>query len=151
MPLRTATVAAVTVTTLGLGVLGVTLAPMARDLVADRHIEESHYDSGAVAKTSRASMPRWLPDGAKAVSYKMSTTGGDRLLRAQLPSGALPAGCSPTAPAVPAVAKLSAAWFPTGAKAPTPVASCGSYRVALDGRQLYAWQDDADWLAAAAK
>ncbi|MDH6117976.1 hypothetical protein [Kitasatospora sp. GAS204B] len=147
MPPRTATVAAVTVTVLGLGVLGVALVPMAGDVLASRHIEESNYSSGAQAKTARASVPRWLPDGATAVRYKMSTTGGDRLLRAHLPGGVLPAGCASGAPGAGAV-KLSATWFPAGRMAAKPGAHCGSYRVALDGDQLYAWQDNADLAAA---
>ncbi|WP_329566928.1 hypothetical protein [Kitasatospora sp. NBC_01266] len=146
---RPATVAAVTVTVLGLGVLGVAMAPVAGDLLASRHIEESNYTSGAQAKTARASVPRWLPDNATAVRYKMSTTGGDRLLRAHLPAGVLPTGCSTGAPGAGATAaKLHATWFPAGRATAEPVAQCGSYRVELEGEQLYAWQDNADQLAA---
>ncbi|MCX4747151.1 hypothetical protein OG455_16765 [Kitasatospora sp. NBC_01287] len=150
MPPRTGTVAAVTVTVLGLGVLGATFAPMAGDLLASQHIEESSYTSGAQAKTARASVPRWLPDNATAVRYKLSTKDGDRLLRAHLPGGTLPVGCTTGGGPQTGTVKLSATWFPAGrAAAVQPTASCGGYRVVLDGEQLYAWQDGADLIAAA--
>ncbi|WP_051969978.1 hypothetical protein [Kitasatospora azatica] len=143
MSLRSSTVAGVTVTALGMGALGFTLAPAVDDLFGHRHVVDAGYASGAQAKAARASVPGWLPDGATEIKYRMATAGGERLLRAHLPGGGLPAGCTGAAaqPAAarPHPAKLTAAWFPAEA-GHRLTATCGHYQVVIDGDQLYAWQ-----------
>ncbi|GAA2993789.1 hypothetical protein GCM10020229_02810 [Kitasatospora albolonga] len=123
----------------------VVAAPMARDWAEGRHQQQAAYDSGTAAKQDRASVPRWLPDGATGVSYLMSTTGGDRLIRATVPGGAAPAECQKGLPDGPV--KLRASWFPDEAVARADW-RCGLYNVALIGDQLYGWQDDAVVVAA---
>ncbi|MFE0461759.1 hypothetical protein ACFW1A_21155 [Kitasatospora sp. NPDC058965] len=138
MPLRTSTVAGITATAVGVFTLGYTLLPVAGELLGPPRPVRAGYASGAQAKAARPSLPRWLPDTATEVDYKASSNGGDRLLHAHLPGGALPAACSSAVPsALPA--KLSAHWFPAGIDR-RPTASCGQFLVALDGEQLYAWQ-----------
>ncbi|MFJ8041819.1 hypothetical protein ACIRBX_15110 [Kitasatospora sp. NPDC096147] len=113
--------------------------PIARGWAEGRHQQQAAYDSGAAAKQDRTSVPRWLPDGATGVSYLMSTTGGDRLIRATLPGGSAPAECRKGQPEGPV--NLSASWFPDEAVARADL-RCGLYNVALIGDQLYGWQDD---------
>ncbi|AUG80802.1 hypothetical protein CFP65_6135 [Kitasatospora sp. MMS16-BH015] len=114
--------------------------PKASDWFSERHREQATYASGEAAKAARASVPRWLPDSATHVSYLMSTTGGDRLLRATLPGGKLPASCAKGVPA--GQVNLKADWFPQDVLGRSTV-RCGAYNVALVGEQLFAWQDDA--------
>ncbi|GAA1247847.1 hypothetical protein GCM10009665_43450 [Kitasatospora nipponensis] len=147
MSIRTSTVVGLTATVLGVGALGFTIAPSVGELAKGRHVEESNYATGAQAKGARATMPRWLPDGATAVHYRISTTNGDRSITAQLPDGLRPTGCSGGAAPAPAVpVKLSTARLPAGAGSKVAI-NCGSYRVVVDGRDLYAWQTGADWVA----
>ncbi|MER5866038.1 hypothetical protein [Kitasatospora sp. NPDC002040] len=119
--------------------------PKAQDWFDGRHQEKAHYPTGAAAKQDRASVPRWLPDGATRITYLMSTTGGDRLIKATLPDGKLPDGCRKGGPEGPV--RLTASWFPNDAVARAD-ARCGLYNVALIGNQLYGWQDDGVVVAA---
>ncbi|RLU90573.1 hypothetical protein CTZ27_21690 [Streptomyces griseocarneus] len=135
----------------GAAVLGVGAAfavPAARSWAETRHDETSRYTTGAEAKADRKSMPRWLPDDARDVHYAMKTTGGDRILKATLPDGTLPASCTPlpagTTAKQPAIA---ASWFP-GKDSAKATARCGLYYANTDGTTLHAWQDDEDWKAA---
>jgi hypothetical protein len=121
-------------------------APGAVDWYHGRHQQESSYATGRVAKTDRASMPRWLPDTATEVRYRMSTTGGDRLLKATLPQARLPQGCKPGTPL--GHAQLKAPWFPRDAYRHATAVCGGTYNAVLHGDNLYAWQDDATWTAA---
>lgn len=125
---------------------GAVAAPAVADWWDGRHDEFGSYATGAAAKTDRASVPRWLPDDAAPVEYAMKTTGGDRALKAVLPSTALPAGCTPLPPDAhrPAPA-LTPDWFPKDS-AGRATARCGLYYVYVDGHTLYAWQDDQDWI-----
>ncbi|MFI5529624.1 hypothetical protein ACIA8O_13910 [Kitasatospora sp. NPDC051853] len=123
----------------------VVAVPMARDWAESRHRQQAAYDTGAAAKQDRVSVPRWLPDGATQVSYLMSTTGGDRLIRATVPGGTAPTECRAGRPDGPV--NLSASWFPDEAVARADL-RCGLYNVALIGDQLYGWQDDAVVVAA---
>ncbi|MEU1624033.1 hypothetical protein ABZ746_01525 [Streptomyces sp. NPDC020096] len=146
MPPKAGLVVASTIGALGLGSLAVVGGPGAVDWFKGRHVQQSAYDNGRAAKSDRASMPRWLPDTATAVHYRMSTTGGDRLLKATLPSAKLPHGCKPGGK--PARAHLKASWFPKGTDH-KPQATCGgTYNAVLKGTELYAWQDNASWVAA---
>ncbi|WP_369373497.1 hypothetical protein [Streptomyces sp. cg36] len=124
----------------------VVVVPAAVDWFENRHDLASSYATGSKAKADRESVPRWLPDDARAVEYAMKTTGGDRLLKATLPKGGLPAACTPfkesAAPRPPA---LKAGWFPKSAANPT--ARCGLYYVYAEGDTLYAWQAHDDWVA----
>lgn len=137
---------------LGLAVGGVGLVmaaaltvPQVVDWYQGRHLAEAEYSSGGEAKKARRSVPRWLPDEATAVKYRMSTTGGDRLLRATLADGKLPAGCR--AGAGGGRAHLRADWFPKGTDR-QGTAACGAYNVVLKGNDLFAWQDHDDWVRA---
>ncbi|MCF2528939.1 hypothetical protein [Yinghuangia soli] len=125
------------------GIGAVVGIPMAQEWLDGRHQQESRYDTGRDAKADRASMPGWLPDGTTQVRYKMKTTGGDRLLVAQLPDGRLPAECAP------AVGhhrpKMTADWFPKGVTRKAKV-KCGTYSGYVDGRKLVAWQTHDAWL-----
>ncbi|MFI9270675.1 hypothetical protein ACIGXM_08195 [Kitasatospora sp. NPDC052896] len=145
MSIKASTVGVATVTALGVAALCFALLPKVGDWTANRHAQEASYATGAEAKGARTAVPRWLPDNATEVHYRMSTTGGDRLLRAKLPDGRLPAEC--TAGARGGEVRLTAAWFPAGAGARATV-SCGLYHGLLAGTDFYAWQDDADWVAA---
>ncbi|MGC0421146.1 hypothetical protein [Embleya sp. AB8] len=125
--------------TMGLAVLvfgAVLTAPSAMDLVSGRHARESQYDNGSTAKRDRTSMPRWLPDGAKHVRYKMKS-GGERLLRAELPGGQLPIECT-RADRLP-IPRLSATWFPNRVAGREPL-RCGSYWGYTEDGTLYAWR-----------
>ncbi|MET9603399.1 hypothetical protein [Streptomyces sp. NPDC006459] len=117
------------------------------DWYLHRSEETSSYKTAAEAKADRSSFPRWVPDGATGVEYKMKTTGGARLLRATLPSASLPADCSPykAAANLPGP-ELKAGWFP-GDVADKPTARCGVYYAYLDGNTLYGWQSHTDWVA----
>ncbi|MDF3290914.1 hypothetical protein [Streptomyces silvisoli] len=146
MPPKASLVTAVTLGAVGLGSLAVIGGPGAVDWFRGRHVQQASYDNGRVAKSDRASMPRWLPDTATAVHYRMSTTGGDRLLKATLSESRLPHGCKPGG--TQARAHLRASWFPKGTDH-KPQATCGgTYNAVLRGKELYAWQDNASWVAA---
>ncbi|MGG8409497.1 hypothetical protein ACM614_24320 [Streptomyces sp. 12297] len=123
--------------------------PAAVDWYENRHEQTSSYATGAEAKKDRASVPGWLPDDAKSVEYAMRTTGGDRLLKATLADGRLPAQCTPAAaggqPAGTADPGLTADWFPADAK-DRATARCGIYYAYVDGDTLYGWQRNAEWI-----
>ncbi|MFD9630602.1 hypothetical protein [Streptomyces violascens] len=131
-----------------LGFAAVVAVPAAKDWYQNRHDEAASYRSGKEAKGDRVSVPRWLPDEAKRIEYAMKTTGGDRLLKATLPSATLPPACKPhkpgTAPKPPA---MKSAWFPRHAEQRT-AARCGLYYAYLEGNTLYAWQANDDWIQA---
>ncbi|GAA2247385.1 MULTISPECIES: hypothetical protein [Kitasatospora] len=129
----------------GVAVGAVMLVPKTGELRESMHRQEAAYPTGSAAKADRKSMPAWLPDGATRVSYLMSTTGGDRLLKASLPDGKLPAGCSEGTPQ--GAVHLKASWFPGDIPA-RATARCGLYNVALVGHELYGWQDDEVVIAA---
>ncbi len=132
-------------TGMAVAVAAVAVGPRVAEWYDGRHQEQSTYASGSDAKADRRSMPAWLPDNASSVRYLMSTTGDDRLLRATLPEGRLPAGCTTNTPAKGnhlAPVSLKAGWFPDGITSKV-TGSCGHYKVTLTGNQLYAWQDGA--------
>ncbi|MEU8760541.1 hypothetical protein [Streptomyces sp. NPDC048659] len=125
---------------------GAVAAPAAADWWDGRHDEYSSYATGAAAKSDRPSVPRWLPDQAGAVEYAMKTTGGDRALKAALPTAELPAGCTPlAADASRPDPALTPDWLPKDVK-PKATARCGLYYAYLDGHTLYGWQDNQDWI-----
>ncbi|MGA5817449.1 hypothetical protein ACPC54_06270 [Kitasatospora sp. NPDC094028] len=137
-------------TGMAVAVAAVAIGPRVSEWYDGRHQEQSSYDTGVQAKSDRRSMPGWLPDNASSVKYLMSTTGDDRLLRATLPEGRLPAGCTTGVPGKglhPVPVSLKVGWFPqdVGGKA---TGTCGHYNVSLHGNQLYAWQDGAAMQAA---
>ncbi len=143
---------------MALAVAAIAVGPRLTGWYEGRHHEQASYPSGAVAKTGPHPVPAWLPDDASAVRYLVSTTSDDRLLRATLPGGGLPAGCTavgrgagaPGDGARPVAAtpdsqrpgpqRLRAAWFPADRRAEV-AGRCGDYAVALSGDQLFAWQD----------
>ncbi|MFJ2862339.1 hypothetical protein [Kitasatospora sp. NPDC087314] len=132
-------------TGMAVAVAAVAIGPRVSEWYDGRHQEQATYDTGSQAKAERRSMPTWLPDNASSVKYLMSTTGDDRLLRATLPDGRLPAGCTTGLPGRSAHSvpmSLKAGWFPEGVAAKAS-GSCGHYNVTLTGNQLYAWQDGA--------
>ncbi|MFJ5116537.1 hypothetical protein [Kitasatospora sp. NPDC088548] len=132
-------------TGMAVAVAVVAVGPRVADWYDDRHQEQASYSTGSEAKADRRSMPDWLPDNASSVRYLMSTTGDDRLLRATLPDGRLPAGCATTLPGKgvhPAPVSLRAGWFPESVTSKVS-GTCGHYNVTLTGDQLYAWQDGA--------
>ncbi|MEV6977328.1 hypothetical protein [Kitasatospora sp. NPDC093806] len=132
-------------TGMAVAVAAVAVGPRVADWYDGRHQEQSSYSSGGEAKADRRSMPTWLPDNASSVRYLMSTTGDDRLLRATLPEGRLPAGCKTGEVGKgthPVPVTLKAGWFPEGVTSKI-TGSCGHYNVTLTGNQLYAWQDGA--------
>ncbi|MQS15034.1 hypothetical protein F7Q99_22905 [Streptomyces kaniharaensis] len=132
-------------TGMAVAVATVAVGPRVSEWYDGRHQVQASYATGGEAKADRRSMPAWLPDNASSVRYMMSTTGDDRLLRAVLPEGRLPAGCTAGLPgkAVHRVpASLRAGWFPEGV-ATKASGTCGHYNVTLHGHQLYAWQDGA--------
>ncbi|MFD8146708.1 hypothetical protein [Streptomyces sp. NPDC059708] len=119
--------------------------PAAADWYEHRHEQSDDYATGAEAKKDRASVPRWLADDAASVRYAMKTTGGERLLKADLPGGRLPAGCEPAAPAGAKPPQITAECFPEGAESKA-AARCGLYYAYMDGTTLYAWQHNDDWI-----
>ncbi|MEV7771086.1 hypothetical protein [Kitasatospora sp. NPDC086791] len=132
-------------TGMAVAVAAVAVGPRLSDWYDERHQEQASYATGTQAKAERHSMPSWLPDNASGVKYLMSTTGDDRLLRATLPEGRLPVGCvagQPGKAAHPVPMSLKAGWFPENVAAKAS-GTCGHYNVALNGNQLYAWQDGA--------
>ncbi|MFJ3221238.1 hypothetical protein ACIPLC_35620 [Kitasatospora sp. NPDC086801] len=132
-------------TGMAVAVAAVVIGPRVSEWYDGRHQEQAAYDTGSQAKAERRSMPAWLPDNASSVKYLMSTTGDDRLLRATLPEGRLPVGCSTGLPGKSAHSvplSLKAGWFPEGVAAKVS-GTCGHYNVTLTGNQLYAWQDGA--------
>ncbi|GGV31502.1 alpha/beta hydrolase [Streptomyces spectabilis] len=104
----------------------------------DDHQEKATYKTGAEAKEDRKSVPRWLPDDATDVSYVMSTTGEDRILRFTAKDGAFPASCVRGKPQ--GKPRLKADWFPSDVAAKAGF-NCGSWSGARIGGALYAWQD----------
>ncbi|MFF2042658.1 hypothetical protein ACFVVX_19730 [Kitasatospora sp. NPDC058170] len=132
-------------TGMAFAVAAVVVGPRVSDWYDERHQKQATYTTGSEAKANGRSLPTWLPDNAASVRYLMSTTGDDRLLRATLPDGRLPVGCTTTAPTKgshPAPVRLKAGWFPEGVTAKAS-GTCGHYNVTLAGNQLYAWQDGA--------
>ncbi|MDH6707694.1 hypothetical protein P3T27_004431 [Kitasatospora sp. MAA19] len=132
-------------TGMAVAVAAVAIGPRVSEWYDGRHQEQATYDTGSQAKAERRSMPTWLPDNASSVKYLMSTIGDDRLLRATLPDGRLPSGCTTGLPGKSAHSvpmSLKAGWFPEGVAAKAS-GSCGHYNVTLTGNQLYAWQDGA--------
>lgn len=132
-------------TGMAVAVAAVAIGPRVSDWYDARHQQQGSYETGTQAKADRRSMPTWLPDNAAGVKYLMSTKGDDRLLRATLPEGRLPAGCTTRLPgknAHPVPVSLKAGWFPENVAAKAS-GTCGHYSVALAGNQLYAWQDGA--------
>ncbi|MFJ8310450.1 MULTISPECIES: hypothetical protein [unclassified Streptomyces] len=146
---RTRTIViAVASVAVALGFAAVVAVPAAKDWYQNRHDEASSYRSGKEAKGDRVSVPRWLPDEARRIEYAMRTTGGDRLLKATLPSADLPATCKPHKPATPPQPPaITSTWFPKNAEART-TARCDLYYAYMDGNTLYAWQAHDDWIAA---
>ncbi|MFE4512805.1 hypothetical protein ACFRMQ_01230 [Kitasatospora sp. NPDC056783] len=137
-------------TGMAVAVATVAIGPRVSDWYDGHHQEQASYQSGSQAKAERRSMPAWLPDNASGVQYLMSTRGDDRLLRATLPEGRLPVGCTAGLPgkgAHPVPESLKAGWFPEGV-ASKATGTCGHYNVALTGNQLFAWQDGAALQAA---
>ncbi|MFJ6934986.1 hypothetical protein [Streptomyces sp. NPDC101132] len=133
-------------TVAGVGFGAAVAVPAAADWYQNRHEESAAYASGAEAKRERGTVPGWLPDGAREVRYAMRTTGGDRLIRATLPGGALPEGCRAVPDATTGAApSLKAGWFPEDARGRATV-RCGAYYAYLDGDTLYGWQHHADWV-----
>ncbi|RCH68948.1 hypothetical protein DT019_09925 [Streptomyces sp. SDr-06] len=138
------TVASVAV---ALGFAGFVAVPAAQDWYTNRHDEAASYSSGKEAKGDRASVPRWLPDEAKRIEYAMKTTGGDRLLKATIPTGSLPPTCKPDQPASPKPPAMKATWFPKHAEQ-RAAARCDLYYAYMEGNTLYAWQANEDWVSA---
>ncbi|MFF1905533.1 hypothetical protein [Kitasatospora sp. NPDC058218] len=132
-------------TGMAVAVAAVAVGPRVSEWYDGRHQEQATYATGSAAKADRHAVPSWLPDNASGVHYLMSTTGDDRLLRATLPDGRLPAGCVTAQPGRgvhPVPATMKAGWFPEGVSSKIS-GSCGHYDVTLTGNQLYAWQDGA--------
>ncbi|NUV66380.1 MULTISPECIES: hypothetical protein [unclassified Streptomyces] len=128
-----------------LGVAAAVAVPEAREWYDGRHEQTSSYATGKDAKEERESVPRWLPDDASSVEYAMRTTGGERILKATLRDGRLPAQCEPLGGKSAPDPEISASWFPSGT-ASSAKGRCGSYYVALKGHTLYAWQTNDDWV-----
>ncbi|MCB5166479.1 hypothetical protein LG634_16735 [Streptomyces bambusae] len=119
---------------------------VARSWLDGRHDMADTFETGREAKEERKTMPRWLPDNATDVTWNWKTTGDERLLKAQLPTAALPAGCRTERPAVtPDVPKVKSDWFPEDAARRATARCEGGYHAYLDGRTLTAWltADDA--------
>ncbi|MBO1415949.1 hypothetical protein [Streptomyces sp. FH025] len=137
-------------TGMAVAVAVVAIGPRVSEWYDGRHQQQSSYETGSQAKAGGRSMPSWLPDDASSVKYLMSTKGDDRLLRATLSEGRLPAGCTTGLPGKgphPVPVSLKAGWFPESI-ATKATGSCGHYNVTLTGNQLYAWQDGATLQAA---
>ncbi len=129
-----------------LGVAGAVAVPEAKEWYDGRHEQTSSYATGKEAKKERESVPRWLPDDAASVEYAMRTTGGERILKATLRDGLLPAQCEPLGGKNAPDPEISASWFPSGT-ASSAQGRCGSYYVSLEDHTLYAWQTNDDWVA----
>ncbi|MDX3338673.1 hypothetical protein PV689_21280 [Streptomyces sp. ATCC51928] len=129
-----------------LGVAGAVAVPEAKEWYDGRHEQTSSYATGKEAKKARESVPRWLPDDAASVEYAMRTTGGERILKATLRDGRLPAQCEPLGGKNAPDPEISASWFPSGT-ASSAQGRCGSYYVSLEDHTLYAWQTNGDWVA----
>ncbi|MCX4711398.1 hypothetical protein ABTY35_01055 [Streptomyces fimicarius] len=129
-----------------LGVAGAVAVPEAKEWYDGRHEQTSSYATGKEAKKERESVPRWLPDDAASVEYAMRTTGGERILKATLRDGRLPAQCEPLGGKNAPDPEISASWFPSGT-ASSAQGRCGSYYVSLEDHTLYAWQTNDDWVA----
>ncbi|MFD4024906.1 hypothetical protein ACFWRV_15520 [Streptomyces sp. NPDC058576] len=129
-----------------LGVAAAVAVPAAGEWYDGRHEQTSSYATGKKAKEERESVPRWLPDDAASVEYAMRTTGGERILKATLHDGRLPAPCEPLGGASAPDPEISASWFASGA-ASSARGRCGSYYVSLEDHTLYAWQTNDDWVA----
>ncbi|MFB7403086.1 hypothetical protein ACFC36_16425 [Streptomyces rubiginosohelvolus] len=127
-----------------LGVAAAVAVPEAKEWYDGRHEQTSSYATGKDAKEERESVPRWLPDDASSVEYAMRTTGGERILKATLHDGRLPAQCEALGGSAPDP-EISASWFPSGT-ASSAKGRCGSYYVALEDHTLYAWQTNDDWV-----
>ncbi|MEU2150617.1 MULTISPECIES: hypothetical protein [Streptomyces] len=127
------------------GVAAAVAVPEAKEWYDGRHEQTSSYATGKDAKEERESVPRWLPDDASSVEYAMRTTGGERILKATLHDGRLPAPCEPLDGKGAPDPEISASWFPSGA-ASGAKGRCGSYYVALKDHTLYAWQTNDDWV-----
>ncbi|MER5950490.1 hypothetical protein ABT127_31075 [Streptomyces sp. NPDC001904] len=119
--------------------------PEAEQWYDGRHEQTSSYATGKEAKEQRESVPRWLPDDAASVTYAMRTTGGERILKATLGTGRLPAQCVPLDGRTAPPPEISASWFPADAD-DAAKGRCGSYYVSLDNDTLYAWQTNKDWV-----
>lgn len=104
----------------------------------DDHQEKATYKTGAEAKKDRNSIPRWLPDDATDISYAMSTTGDDRIIKFTTRDGKFPASCVAGKPQ--GKPRLKADWFPSDAAAEAGT-NCGTWSGARIGGALYAWQD----------
>ncbi|MFF2224276.1 hypothetical protein ACFVV7_13275 [Streptomyces globisporus] len=128
-----------------LGVAAAVAVPEAKEWYDGRHEQTSSYATGKDAKEERESVPRWLPDDASSVEYAMRTTGGERILKATLRDGGLPAQCEALGGKRAPDPEISASWFPSGT-ASGAKGRCGSYYVALKDHTLYAWQTNDDWV-----
>ncbi|MCJ0873110.1 hypothetical protein [Streptomyces sp. AP-93] len=129
-----------------LGIAAAVAVPAANDWLANRHQQTNSYATGAEAKADRPSVPRWLADDAKSVSYSMKTTGGERLLKATLPGGKPPARCEAVPASQAKAIQLRADWFPKDAQGKASL-SCGTYYGYMDGDTFYAWQHKDDLVA----
>ncbi|MDJ0462736.1 hypothetical protein [Streptomyces sp. H27-C3] len=77
----------------------------------------------------------------------MTTTGGDRLLKATLPTTEAPATCEPVKPTTtPGKPALEASWFPKGTS-DRAAYRCDSYYAYTGGHTLCAWRQDEDWIS----
>ncbi|MEU0137620.1 hypothetical protein ABZ172_26835 [Streptomyces sp. NPDC006296] len=127
------------------GVAAAVAVPEATQWYDGRHEQKSSYATGKEAKEERGSVPHWLPDDAASVEYAMRTTGGERILKAKLGNGRLPASCEPLDGQPAPGPEMSATWFPPDA-AGRATGRCDSYYVSLENGTLYAWQTNKDWL-----
>ncbi|MFI0977084.1 hypothetical protein ACH4SP_08655 [Streptomyces sp. NPDC021093] len=143
---RAAIVAITAGSVAGAAFLGLVAGPAVQDWYTGRHDESATYATGAEAKESRPSVPRWLPDTAKDISYAMKTTGGDRLLKATLPTAAtLPPTCKKLPTAASTEPALQADWFPKNSSGEAAY-RCDLYYAYTSGNTLYAWQHNDDWI-----
>ncbi|MFJ2743442.1 hypothetical protein ACIO3O_27760 [Streptomyces sp. NPDC087440] len=145
--MKPAVLVTATATLAGTAFLAFVAAPAAYDWYEGRHEESASYASGTAAKQARPSVPRWLPDTAADISYAMKTTGGERLLKATLPTS-LPPTCKPLPTGRQAkTPELQASWFPKDTTGKQATHRCDLYYAYTDGNTLYAWQHNDDWIA----
>jgi hypothetical protein len=149
--MKRAVLVTITASVAGAAFLGLVAAPAAYDWFEGRHEESASYATGTAAKDARPSVPRWLPDTAQHISYAMKTTGGERLIKATLPTTAtnpLPPTCKPLPTGQKAKdPELRADWFPKDTTGKRATHRCDLYYAYTDDNTLYAWQHNDDWIA----
>ncbi|MFF1879516.1 hypothetical protein [Leifsonia sp. NPDC058230] len=124
------------------------------------HIRAIAYATGAEGLASTdATLPSWVPADARDIKEKIRTTGSERILIMRSTLRDLPGNCEAHTPGTPierapkkldsgatltylGVPTIEATWWPEGVEKKASVVCDGSWWIASEGEQLYAFSPE---------